>query len=142
VVIEHKDLKNYLRHGYPFLLVDRILEVDDDHAIGIKNISATDHFLQGHFPGMPVFPGVLLIETMAQVGAILVAHRHPEYQAATSGYLTKVDDFKFKRLVIPGDQLVVEAKETARAGPYARVRVKGRVGDEDAASGEVTYYIA
>jgi 3-hydroxyacyl-[acyl-carrier-protein] dehydratase len=142
VTIEHRDLRNYLRHGYPFLLVDRILEVDGEHAIGIKNISGTDHFMQGHFPDVPIFPGVLLIETMAQVGAVLVAHRHPAYKAATSGYLTKVHDFKFKRLVIPGDQLVVEAAEIASVGPYARVRVTGRVGEQEAASGEITYYIA
>lgn len=142
MIIEHKDLKKYLRHGYPFLLVDRILEIDEEHAVGIKNISGTDQFVQGHFPETPIFPGVLLIETMAQVGAVLMAHRHPEYQAATSGYLTKVHDFKFKRLVIPGDQLVIEATEVARAGPYARVRVSGRVETQEAASGEITYYIA
>jgi 3-hydroxyacyl-[acyl-carrier-protein] dehydratase len=141
-VIEHKDLKKYLRHGYPFLLVDRILEIDGERAVGIKNISGTDQFVQGHFPEAPIFPGVLLIETLAQVGAVLLAHRHPEYQSAASGYLTKVHDFKFKRLVVPGDQLVIEAVAVARSGPYARVRVTGRVDGQEAASGEITYYIA
>jgi 3-hydroxyacyl-[acyl-carrier-protein] dehydratase len=142
MAIEHKELKTYLRHGYPFLLVDRILEIDDEHAVGIKNISGTDHFVQGHFPDAPIFPGVLLIETMAQVGAVLLAHRHPEYRTAATGYLTKVHDFKFKRLVIPGDQLVIEATEVMRNGPHARVRVTGRVEAQEAASGEISYYVA
>jgi 3-hydroxyacyl-[acyl-carrier-protein] dehydratase len=142
VAIEHRELKKYLRHGYPFLLVDRILEIDGDRAVGIKNVSGTDQFVQGHFPEAPIFPGVLLIETMAQVGAVLLAHRHPEYQSATSGYLTKVHDFKFKRLVVPGDQLVIEATEVMRSGPHARVRVTGRVDSHEAASGEISYYVA
>ena len=141
-VIEHKELKKYLRHGYPFLLVDRILEIDGARAVGIKNISGTDQFVQGHFPDAPIFPGVLLIETLAQVGAVLLAWRHPEYQAATQGYLTKVNDFKFRRLVVPGDQLVIEAVEVARSGPHAKVRVTGRVDGHEAASGEISYYIA
>jgi len=94
-----------LPHRPPFILVDKILEISDDHIIGLKNISMNEGFFQGHFPGKPIMPGVLQIEAMAQTGGILILNSVPDPQ----NYLTffaKIDNAKFKYPVVPGDTLV------------------------------------
>ena len=94
-----------LPHRYPFLMVDKILEMDANGIVGVKNISFNEPFFQGHFPGNPVFPGVLQLEAMAQVGGIFALSQvpDPEYY---STYFMKIDCVKFKQKVIPGDTVV------------------------------------
>ena len=110
-------LQKLLPHRYPFLLVDRVTEFEAHKRIlGIKNVTINEPFFQGHFPGHPVMPGVLVIEALAQAGGILTQLSH---QAAATGklfYLVKIDNAKFSRMVVPGDRLElhVELKRTIR----------------------------
>ena len=103
------EILKILPHRYPFLLVDRILEVEKGKRIvGIKNVTFNEEFFQGHFPGNPVMPGVLILETMAQVAAIGLLGVIPEHEKKLL-YLSGVDRCKFRRPVVPGDQLRIEA---------------------------------
>ena len=103
-------LLTLLPHRYPFLLVDRIVEIrGDDSAVGIKNVTANEPHFTGHFPGYPVMPGVMIIEAMAQVAGILVATVAPHTRGRIM-FLASVEDAKFRKPVIPGDQLRIEMK--------------------------------
>ena len=104
------EILKILPHRYPFLLVDRILEVEKGKRIvGIKNVTFNEEFFQGHFPGNPVMPGVLIVEAMAQVAAIGLHGVIPEQEKKIL-YLSAVDRCKFRRPVVPGDQLRIEAE--------------------------------
>jgi UDP-3-O-[3-hydroxymyristoyl] N-acetylglucosamine deacetylase/3-hydroxyacyl-[acyl-carrier-protein] dehydratase len=96
---------NILPHRYPFLLVDKVIEMGDEHVVGVKNVTFNEPFFQGHFPDNPVMPGVLLIEAMAQVGGILVMNTVDDPKMYTP-YFIKIDGVKFKRKVSPGDTVV------------------------------------
>ena len=98
-----------LPHRYPFLLVDRILEVEGGRrVVGIKNVTMNEPFFPGHFPGNPVMPGVLIIEAMAQTGAVMLIADHEEDMSGKYVYLAGVDKARFRRPVVPGDQLRLE----------------------------------
>ncbi len=101
-----------LPHRYPFLMIDKIIELEENHVTGVKNVTINEPFFQGHFPGNPVMPGVLQIEAMAQVGGVLALH-NVEKPEEWSTYFMKIDNVKFKRKVIPGDTLVFRLELTA-----------------------------
>ena len=110
-------LQKLLPHRYPFLLVDRVTEFEANKRIlGIKNVTINEPFFQGHFPGHPVMPGVLVIEALAQTGGILTQLSHQTDSSGKLFYLVKIDNAKFSRMVVPGDQLSleVELKRTIR----------------------------
>src|SRR3954452_17911681 len=97
-----------LPHRYPFLLIDRVLEVSDDKVVALKNVSLNEPYFQGHFPGVPVMPGVLQIEAMAQAGGVL-ASRAIAFDPATQVMMfMAIDAVKFRKAVVPGDQLIIE----------------------------------
>ncbi|MDH5429007.1 MAG: 3-hydroxyacyl-ACP dehydratase FabZ [Nitrospirota bacterium] len=107
-----------LPHRYPFLLVDRILELDEaTRIVGIKNVTANEEFFQGHFPGQPIMPGVLLLEVMAQVGGVL-ARKTAEGKGRPTVFLTGIEKAKFRRPVVPGDQLRVVVEVVRRKDPF------------------------
>ena len=100
-------IRGFLPHRYPFLLVDRIIEQSSDRIVGIKNVTANEPFFNGHFPDFPVMPGVLIVEAMAQVAGVLVLSKIPD-RANKLVFLAGVDGARFRRPVIPGDQLRIE----------------------------------
>ena len=102
------DIQKILPHRYPFLLVDKILEMDEGKTItGIKNVTVNEPFFQGHFPGNPIMPGVLICEALAQVGAVLLLGM--EENKGKLGVFTGINNFKFRKQVVPGDTLVLHA---------------------------------
>ena len=98
-----------LPHRYPMLMVDRIIEIGDDSIVGIKNVTVNEPHFNGHFPGFPVMPGVLIVEAMAQVGGILIGKVSP-HTIGKIMFLASVEDAKFRKPVVPGDQLRIEMK--------------------------------
>ncbi len=109
-------------HRYPMLLVDRILETDGDkHIVGLKNVTANEEFFQGHFPGAPVMPGVLIVEAMAQVSAVLILSGIPN-RAEKLFLFGGVDKARFRKPVVPGDQLRLDCLIIQRRSSSVRVR--------------------
>jgi|SRR5579884_1658677 len=104
-----EEISRVLPHRYPMLMVDRILEVNENSIVGIKNVTINEPHFTGHFPGLPVMPGVLIIEAMAQVGGILIGTVN-EYARGKHMFLASVDEAKFRKPVVPGDQLRIEMK--------------------------------
>ena len=103
--IENIDIQAILPHRYPFLLVDRVTELEPNQmAVGVKNVTINEPFFQGHFPGHPIFPGVLILEALAQLGGILAIRSTPG-NAPPLVFLTGIDKAKFRKPVVPGDQL-------------------------------------
>jgi len=111
-IMEVADIKNILPHRYPFLLVDRIIYLDERSIVGIKNVTYNENYFQGHFPDEPVMPGVLQVEAMAQVGGVLVLSMVDEPEKYST-YFLKIDKVKFKHKVVPGDTLVYKMEMTA-----------------------------
>ena len=119
-------------HRYPFLLIDRVLEfVDAERVVAVKNVTANEPYFQGHFPGRPVVPGVIMIESMAQAGAILAMKSTGGVLKGKTVFLVGVDEVKFKRQVVPGDTLKIEMKSVKRRRPLwsmaGTISVEGKV---------------
>jgi len=128
-------------HRYPFLLVDRVTEIEGfEYIKGYKNISISDPVFQGHFPSAPVFPGVLILEAMAQLGAILILRRFPPEKRMA--YFAGIDKARFKRVVVPGDRLDMELKVVRDRGPYVVMEGKAYVDGELAAQGTMSSILA
>jgi beta-hydroxyacyl-ACP dehydratase FabZ len=129
--LEAKEIHDLLLHRYPILLVDRILEIEEGKRIvGLKNFTVNEPCLQGHFPGNPVVPGTVLIESMAQVGAILVARSDPATRGSLP-YLVGLDRVRFRRPVLPGDQVICDLELLRRKKELWKVKgvakVDGRI---------------
>ena len=138
-----EDILALLPHRYPFILVDRIREIQpDQYAIGVKNVSLNEPFFQGHFPHYRVMPGVLIVEAMAQVAGVLVGYSIP--QAVTSTrlpLLAGVDHCRFRRQVVPGDQLVIRLEVARRHGSLWRVAGQACVDGELAAQAQLLVFL-
>ncbi|MEC1722659.1 3-hydroxyacyl-ACP dehydratase FabZ [Schinkia azotoformans] len=118
-MLDIQKVKDVIRHRYPFLLVDRILELDEGkRAVGIKNVTANEHFFNGHFPDYPVMPGVLIIEALAQVSAVVMLTK--EGNQGRLGLLAGIDKCRFKKQVRPGDQLRFEVEITRIKGLFGK----------------------
>jgi beta-hydroxyacyl-ACP dehydratase FabZ len=124
-------------HRYPFLLVDRVLEMEPGkRVVAIKNVTFNEPFFQGHFPGAPVMPGVLIVEAMAQAGAVLLLHDMPE-RARKLVYFTGIDGARFRRTVVPGDQLRLTLEIVKLRSKTCKMRGTATVDDRLAAQAEI-----
>jgi 3-hydroxyacyl-[acyl-carrier-protein] dehydratase len=133
-----EEIKDIIPHRYPFLLVDRILEVEEGRkAVGLKNVSANEEFFNGHFPDYPVMPGVLIIEALAQVGAVAILKK--EENKGRLAFFAGIDGCRFKGQVKPGDQLHLEVEITRLRGPVGKGKAVASVDGEVVAEAELMF---
>lgn len=133
-----QDILELLPHRYPLLLVDRVLELQPgEHIIGLKNVTFNEEFFQGHFPGQPVMPGVLIIESMAQVAGLMILSV-PEHRGKLA-YIGAIENVRFRKPVIPGDTLITEASVVKLRGSIGKVKMTARVGETKVADCEMTF---
>jgi 3-hydroxyacyl-[acyl-carrier-protein] dehydratase len=124
--LDIQEIRDILPHRYPMLLVDRILELEEERIVGIKNVTVNEPFFVGHFPDFPVMPGVLVVEAMAQVAGVLVLKSVPDRKNKLV-LLASIEEAKFRRPVRPGDQLRIEMKVTKRKANIAKMHGQATV---------------
>ena len=141
MVLTIEEIKEIIPHRYPFLLVDRILELEPlKRGVGIKNVTANEPFFQGHFPNKPVMPGVLLLEAMAQVGGVSLLY--PEENRGKIAYFAGMEGVKFRKPVVPGDQVRMEAEVTRLRGSVGKVRAEAFVEGQLVAEAEFMFALS
>jgi len=137
-MLDSEQIQNIIPHRPPFLLVDRILELEPGkRGVGLKNVTVNEPFFQGHFPGYPVMPGVLVLEALAQVGAAVILSM--EENRGKIGLFAGVDEFRWREQVKPGDTLTLEVEILRVRGPVGKGRATARVGERVAAEGTLMF---
>jgi 3-hydroxyacyl-[acyl-carrier-protein] dehydratase len=127
--LDVNEIQKFLPHRYPFLLIDRVVEMERlKRIVAIKNVTINEGFFEGHFPGKPVMPGVLILESMAQAGGLLLLQEIPDRDQKLL-YLASMNDVKFRRPVVPGDQLRVEVNILAWKGDLCKIQAQAFVGE-------------
>jgi 3-hydroxyacyl-[acyl-carrier-protein] dehydratase len=146
VSIEVDEIEAIIPHRYPFLLVDRIVELEPGKsAVGLKNVSANEWFFEGHFPGRKIMPGVLIVEAMAQVAAVALMKGLMDAGGSADGRLPLfggIENMRFRKPVVPGDQLRLEFTLEKMRGPVGKGRVRATVDGRVAADGSITFALA
>ena len=141
MVLTIEEIKEIIPHRYPFLLVDRILELEPlKRGVGIKNVTANEPFFQGHFPNKPVMPGVLILEAMAQVGGVSLLY--PDENRGKIAYFAGMEGVKFRKPVVPGDQVRMEAEVTRLRGSVGKVRAEAFVEGQLVAEAEFMFALS
>lgn len=137
MLMDAVEIQKLLPHRYPFLMVDAIVEVERlKRIVGIKNVSINEYYFQGHFPGKPVMPGVLILEAIAQTGGLLLLLDIPDRDKKLL-YFVAVDGARFRRPVVPGDQLRIEVSVLSWRGDFCKLEGKATVNGQLAAEGTV-----
>lgn len=135
-----EQIKEIIPHRYPFLLVDRIIEIEEGvRAVGIKNVTANEAYFNGHFPDYPVMPGVLIVEALAQVGAVAMLIKEENH--GKLAFFAGIDKCRFKKQVKPGDQLRLQVEITRMKGSIGKGKGVATVDGEIAAEAEITFAI-
>ena len=124
-----EEIKKFIPHRYPFLLVDRVLELEEKRIVTLKNVSANEEFFNGHFPGAPIMPGVLQVEAMAQSGALLIMSKQVDNPEENLMVFTGIKNTKFRKSVVPGDQLIMEVKLVNQRRNFISMEGKATVDD-------------
>jgi len=138
VMIDVREIMQIMPHRYPFLLVDRIESLKEgEEIVGIKNVTINEPFFAGHFPGNPIMPGVLIIEAMAQVGGILAFHSSPKEWAGSLVYFMGIDKVRFRKPVVPGDQLRLKLTTIRQKQRVFKMRGEAYVEDTLVAEAEL-----
>jgi 3-hydroxyacyl-[acyl-carrier-protein] dehydratase len=125
-----RQIMEKIPHRYPFLLIDRVVSIEDRKMVAIKNVSINEPFFSGHFPGFPIMPGVLIVEAMAQAGGLLAMHLQGEGLGDRKVFFMTIDSARFRQPVVPGDQIRFEIEIEQRRGTIWRVFGKAFVGDK------------
>ena len=142
MVMDITEILSIIPHRYPMLLIDRVIELEPlKRIVAIKNISINEQVFQGHFPGVPVFPGVMIIEAMAQTGAVLLFREIPNREEKLL-YFTGIEEARFRRPVVPGDQLRLEATVIKFKMGYARLRAEAYVDGQLVTEATITSVLA
>jgi len=137
-VLKVEEILNFIPHRYPFLLVDRVISLDPGKSIvAIKNVTANESFFEGHFPEVKIMPGVLIVEAVAQAGGILLYHSLPD-PAKKLVVLSKLHNIRFRKIVVPGDQIRMEAEIVKVRGRFATIRGRAIVDKEIVVEGEIS----
>lgn len=140
-VLDIQAIRRILPHRYPFLMVDRVIEIDGTRrAVGVKNVTGNEEFFQGHYPGQPIMPGVLILEALAQMGGILLSQELK--LKGKIAVLLSIDKVKFRRPVVPGDQLILEVEALRIKARTGHVQCRARVGDVLAAEANLKFMMA
>ncbi len=136
-MIDIQGILDVLPHRYPFLLVDRVLEIGPDRIVALKNVTFNEPQFMGHFPGVPVMPGVLIVEAMAQAGGVMMLRDIPDRHEKLILF-TGIDNCRFRHPVVPGDQIVFEVTVSKRRQRYAVLHGVARVGDRVVAEADLS----
>lgn len=138
VILDVKEISKILPHRYPFLLVDKItyLNLEEGVITGLKNVTVNEQFFQGHFPGVPIMPGVLILEALAQTGGILVHQKGYNEKIAV---LLNINNAKFRRPVVPGDTLILHAVGMHLSSKGGRIQAKAMVNEQLAVEAEIGF---
>lgn len=139
-MLDIQQIKEIIPHRYPFLLIDKVVEIEEGkRAVAIKNVTANEEFFNGHFPDYPVMPGVLIVEALAQTGAVAML-KQEDYRGKLA-FFTGIDNCRFKRQVKPGDQLRLEVEIVRIKGPIGKGKAKATVDGEVACETEIMFAI-
>ncbi len=138
-MIDIEKIKRSIPHRYPFLLVDRILEIGENYIVGLKNVTINEPFFQGHFPDEAVMPGVLILESMGQVASMMILNK--EDFVGKVIYLTGIDKAKFRKPVYPGDTLITRAEVLRLRGNVGKVKARAFVEDKLVAEAEYSFVV-